>query len=295
MSDGWCSFAARIPTANFGYPKGTRGQNRPVLFVDHIIAGWKRVLDDPGWREPAGVGVHFGIGRDGSISQYTSIFDASWGNGVAGGRSAADRTGIDRFDRGNRQLAVLEGQGKWDFTPSGWWLWRMEGGRQVSVLNTATISTEHEGFPFDQGNFDATWPDAMIEATVKVKRWCLGELQEAGMPMTVDRHLLAGHFQIDGVNRVNCPGPEWPRERILERVSELMDPRKGDEDMPKLISPKGRREVYQVNGGSLEHVPDRDTFDRLGYRQSDVEQVENDDKLLALPVTYKGGVPPELR
>lgn len=61
--------------------------------------------------------------------------------------------------------------------------------------------------------------------------------------------------------------------------------------MPKLIRPKGRPEVYQVNGGSLEHIPDRATFDRLGYRPSDVEQVEKEDRLLALPVTYKGGVP----
>lgn len=65
--------------------------------------------------------------------------------------------------------------------------------------------------------------------------------------------------------------------------------------MAKLISPRGRPEVYQVNGGSLEHVPDRRTFDRLGYRATDVEEVEEDDALLSLPVTYPGGVPARLR
>lgn len=79
------------------------------------------------------------------------------------------------------------------------------------------------------------------------------------------------------------------------RASSSGTHRRREEDMPKLISPKGRPEVYQVNGGSLEHIPDRATFDRLGYKMADVEQVENDDKLLALPVTYKGGVPKELR
>jgi hypothetical protein len=71
--------------------------------------------------------------------------------------------------------------------------------------------------------------------------------------------------------------------------------RRREVDMPKLIRPKDRPEVYQVNGGSLEHIPDRRTFDRLGYRLSDVELVEKDDGLLALPVRYKGGVPKELR
>lgn len=291
MPEGWCPFAEAIPTANFGYPKGTHEQNRPVLFVDHIIDGWKRVLDDPAWREPKGVGVHFGIGRDGSISQYTSIFDASWGNGVAGGANASDRRGIDRFDHANPHLKVLESRGEWEYTPSGWWLARLDSGRKVSVLNTATISTEHEGFPFDTDNFDATWPEAMVEATIKVKRWCLKELAAHGAPMAVDGHILVGHFQIDGVNRANCPGPEWPRDRILDRLKQG----KGDLDMPKLISPNGRDEVYQVNGGSLEHIPDRATFDRLGYMPADVEPVEEDDELLALPVTYKGGVPKELR
>lgn len=293
MPDGWCPFAAARPTANFGYPKGTRRQNRPLLFVDHIMDGWKRVLDDPAWREPAGVGVHFGIGRDGSISQYASIFDASWGNGVAGAANANDRRGIDRYDRSNRHLAALEARGEWQHTSSGWWLARDDGGRRVSVLNTASISIEHEGFPFDRDGFDATWPLAMIDATVALKRWCLAQLTELGTPLTVDAHLLVGHYQIDGVNRTNCPGPEWPRDRILEGLRERTN--EGESDMPKLISPKGRREVYQVNGGSLEHVPDRATFDRLGYTQADVEQVENDDTLLALPVTYKGGVPKELR
>lgn len=293
MPDGWCPFAAALPTANFGYPKGARGQNRPVIFVDHIMAGWKRTLDDPGWREPAGVGVHFGIGRDGSVSQYTSVLDAHWGNGVAGAASANDRRGIERFDRSNSRLAALERQGDWVYTSSGWWLVRTENGRRVSVLNSASISIEHEGFPFDRDAFDATWPQAMIDASIRVKRWCLDELARLGRSFQrEDDEMLVGHFQIDGVNRLHCPGPEWPRGRVLAGTTQSSQRRN---DMPKLISPRGRPEVYQVNGGSLEHIPDRATFDRLGYKSSDVEQVPGDDGLLDLPVTYRNGVPPGLR
>lgn len=297
MPDGWCPFAVPRPTANFGYPRGTRGQNRPLFFVDHIMDGWKRTLDDPNWREPAGVGVHFGIGRDGSMSQYTSIFEAHWGNGVAGAAHADDRRAIERYDRSNRHLAALEQEGEWRLGMDlrgnvFWWLRAPNGG---SLLNMRSISIEHEGFPFDRDGFDATWPPAMIEASVRVKRWCVGELRAAGMPLDVDADALAGHFQIDGVNRVNCPGPEWPRDRILAGITEATQQAQTREDDVRLISPRGRPEVYQVNGGSLEHVPNRATFDRLGYKSSDVEEVSGDDTLLDLPVTYAGGVPPQLR
>lgn len=301
MPDGWCPFAAASPTANFGYPKGTHGQNRAVIFVDHIMAGWKRTLDDPGWREPAGVGVHFGIGRDGSVSQYTGILDAHWGNGVAGAANPNDRRGIERYDRSNRHLAAIEREGNWQLGTNlrgevFWWLRAPTGG---SLLNQRSISIEHEGFPFDRDGLDATWPQAMIDASVRVKLWCLEELARLGRPMAIDDEMLVGHFQIDGVNRVNCPGPEWPRERILSGIAENQEvPPPANErrnDMPKLISPKGRPEVYQVNGGSLEHITDRATFDRLGFKLTDVEQVSGDDKLLDLPVTYKGGVPQSMR
>ena len=230
MPDGWCPFAVRRDDVNtYGYPPGTHGQNRPLVFVDHIIDGWKRTLDRGDWRLNNSVGVHFGIGRDGSISQYASIFDAHWGNGLVGAASQADRRGIERYDRSNRHLAAIEEEGTWQAGSGNWWLSAPSGG---SLLNQRSISTEHEGFPFDKSGFDATWPEEMIEATIRIKRWCLEELERKGLPMMADDDLLIGHFQIDGVNRVNCPGPEWPRGRILADVS---DSKQEEQDMAKLI------------------------------------------------------------
>lgn len=201
--EGWCPFAVRRETANFGYPQGVRGQNRPFIIVSHIMDGYKRTLDDPAWRETNGVGVHFGIGRDGSISQYTNVFDASWGNGIVGS--------LERYDRSNRRLAALEQEGVWRAVPGGFALVR-DG---VNVLNSRSISIEHEGFPGDP------WTPEMIEATVRVHAWCLREAMRSLGPPSPD--MLVGHYQIDAVNRSNCPSNAWPRSRIWEEMMSYVE------------------------------------------------------------------------
>jgi hypothetical protein len=255
MPDGICPFAEWRPTGNYGYGQGTHGQNRPLFFVDHIMAGWKRTLDDAGWREPNGVGVHFGIGKDGSISQYTNILDASWGNGVSGSK--------ERYDRGNRHLAELERQGSWvPVTYVGTRAYALLIGG-VNAANSHSISTEHEGQPGD------AWTPAMLAANIRVKQWCIAELARVGRPMTVDNDVLAGHFQIDGVHRANCPGPNWPRATILAAIQQEEDDMASKEyeelkaqlarykaENVRFILFEGRSEVMAVNGITLEHVGD---------------------------------------
>ncbi|MEX0786890.1 MAG: hypothetical protein WD939_09650 [Dehalococcoidia bacterium] len=204
MPRGWCPFAVARPTKNFGYPAGTRGQNKPLFFVDHIMEGWKQTLD----RGMAGVGVTFGIGLDGSISQYTSIFDAHWGNGLSGRKQL--------YDRSNSRLASLE-----QLPGSQWIRVTLDGipyealiAGGVNLPNSHSISTEHEGFT---GN---AWPQPMVEANIRVKRWCLEELARAGMPIELDSEALVGHFQIDGVHRVNCPGTAWAKDSVLQALGE---------------------------------------------------------------------------
>ncbi|TAK67052.1 MAG: N-acetylmuramoyl-L-alanine amidase [Dehalococcoidia bacterium] len=208
MFDVWCPFAVAHPSGPFGYPAGTRGQNRPLFFVDHRMAGWKRTLDDDAWRGANGVGVHFGIGLDGAVSQYASIFDASWGNGVTGS--------VERYDRRNRHLAAIERLGSWRAVSAGGVrVYALVDRAGVNVVNAHSISFEHE----DGGRAGVEWPSAMLAADVAVKAWCVEQLAAAGMPMTVDGDALAGHFQIDPVNRPDCPGATWPRREILERLS----------------------------------------------------------------------------
>ena len=283
MTKGRCPFAVwRGDDGMGGYPTGTPGQNRPLLFVDHIMAGWKATLDGP-WRKKANVDVTFGIGRDGSLSQYTNIFDAHWGNGVTGASGPNDRRGIDRYDRSNLNLAAIEDAGTWNYSSRGFWWLAQSGHPGVSALNSATISTEHEGFPFDRAGFDATWPEAMTLASIRTKRWTIQELARYGYQMPpVNDDLLAGHFQIDAVNRGNCPGPEWPKARILSGLGvapvappDDSTPSKGDDML--YVQIKGQREVYAVTGGELSHVPNPSVMTAQVGQDWPIEVIDPDD------------------
>jgi len=73
--------------------------------------------------------------------------------------------------------------------------------------NTVTWSVEHEGQPKDE------WTDAMYVADLRLKRYLWQ--RKSGL-------LLLGHCDIDSVNKSNCPGPHWPRERLLAELEEPM-------------------------------------------------------------------------
>lgn len=212
--DGWCDlpFIAqhRGPGREgpFGYPAGTHGQNTPDCFCDHRMAGHKPTLDNDAWRRENYVGVHFGTGQDAPDegSQYASIWDASWGNGVGGS--------IDRYMRSNRHLAAWERLGTWRKVNMGSHVTNALVDRLgVNVPNSHSITTEHEDHAID----DLQWSGHQFLTDVRIKHWCIAADYATGRRrLVIDDDLLIGHFMIDAVNRPDCPGLDtWPRARLL--------------------------------------------------------------------------------
>jgi hypothetical protein len=180
------------------------------------MAGFKRTMDNLEWLNGSGISSHFAIGFDGSISQYVNIFDSSYANGITG-TFGETRHGIERFDRANRHLAGCEGLSgaTWNFLRLGnasyWNLCApARDGAIASILNCRSITIEHEGTDPSKA-----WTPEMLDADIRVKRWCIEELSRNGVKLEVDNDLLVGHFQIDPVNRANCPGPAWPKAEII--------------------------------------------------------------------------------
>lgn len=68
--------------------------------------------------------------------------------------------------------------------------------------NLYTISIEHEG------DYHDNWTTAMLNSQVALLQWIAQKLTTANGPFIyVPHQTLIGHYEIDSVNRINCPGP----------------------------------------------------------------------------------------
>jgi len=181
------------------------------------MGGHKRTLDDDQWRHDNWVGVTFGVGRYkvGDIDQYCSVWDAHWGNGIAGA--------VPKYDRANVRLAALEKKGTWNPRPQYSPQAHSLDSGVMNLLNASGPCIEHE-----DATKDEPWPEPLVQNSIMVHQWIDEEFKREGWPFTWNADALVGHFQIDAVNRLSCPsymGKYWPKARILASV------KKEEEDM----------------------------------------------------------------
>lgn len=74
--------------------------------------------------------------------------------------------------------------------------------------NNLTISIEHEGQPSD------IMPEAQYQATLSLHRYLV-----AKYAIKLDREHIIGHYQVDAVNRPDCPGPNYPWKRLMSDLA----------------------------------------------------------------------------
>ncbi|MGB8644590.1 MAG: peptidoglycan recognition family protein, partial [Anaerolineae bacterium] len=175
--DGWCPFATRYPTTKFW--SGNQGRRAVVL---HIAQGsYEGAVS---WLSNADTNpnssAHFVIAKDGRIAQLVSIWDSAWANGL-------------RWTNG-----------AW-YTPAD--PPRLETPPWADIVagvnpNLYTISVEHEG------SYQDPWTPAMYAANTRLLKWVAAQLGHTGAPITWTAHRnLIGHYEIDPIDRANCPGP----------------------------------------------------------------------------------------
>lgn len=75
--------------------------------------------------------------------------------------------------------------------------------------NRYTIGIEHEGMPEDG------LTEEQYQATLALHKYLV-----AKYGLVINRDTIIGHYRIDSVNRPNCPGPEFPWERLFKDLQE---------------------------------------------------------------------------
>lgn len=102
--------------------------------------------------------------------------------------------------------------------------------------NWYTLGIEHEG-----------WPDEpLTEEQYQATLWLHRKLIEK-WDIPIDEDHIIGHYRIDSINRANCPGPEFPWERLFQ------DLRGGDVMQTIKVNVRGQ-EVPAVLVGNKTYV-----------------------------------------
>jgi len=74
--------------------------------------------------------------------------------------------------------------------------------------NNYTIGIEHEGY-------DGTLTELQYQATLWLHKMLMAKY---GIP--ADNNHIIGHYRIDSVNRPNCPGPNFPWQRLFTDLTQ---------------------------------------------------------------------------
>jgi N-acetylmuramoyl-L-alanine amidase len=167
----------------------------PFVIVDHVSVGTISSMDN--WFTDPNNQVssaHFGVAKDGSVHQYVSIDRMAWANGIP----------AEQFSRATAPVVLDMGVNP----------------------NLYTVSIEHEGY-------DGTLTEAQFQASVSLHRYIRQYIRDKwGKDFPLDTYHVVGHYQINPVNKPNCPGPNFPWDRLYAALAE---PEIGDEEMEELL------------------------------------------------------------
>ena len=197
ISDGWMDGVERVPTPEFGYPDMPAYSMWPKAVMSHVMQGYQSTMLL--WAQDGlyqGKSAHFTIGRDGRIVQHVSIWDPAWHAG----------------DVANPTWA--------NYIPG-------------SNPNRSVIGIEHEGFSIPPGygydylySASEPWPEAMIEATIKVHQWVFEAIRTYDTSVVPGPDTIITHSMTNTVSRPQDPGDLWMstvRPRILKAFDPAVD------------------------------------------------------------------------
>lgn len=185
IADGWMEGVEHVPSGLVNLvPFVPDGTMYPKQLISHVMQGYLTTLVNWARERPPVTNVvsHFGISRTGRIVQFKSI----WSPG--------------------RHV--------------GWQDW-----------NAHSIGIEHEGFSVDPVVYgydylynatDRRWPEALIQASIRVHKWCMEAIRTYDLSVVPDEATIITHALTGQPDRTNDPGArfmEQVRPRLLAALA----------------------------------------------------------------------------
>lgn len=189
--------AGWVACPGFGFPQGAHGRNgqQARWIVLHGTASGDGTAEQQAryFSGASDHGVHFVIGKDGTVIQLVALADAAYGNG-----------GPTAQEMQQHQYAAF-------------WQPTLDAGVN---LNLVTVSIEHCKIASD--NSDVLTP-AQQDASFRLVAWLCQTLSIP--PRQADEQGgITGHCSINGIERVNCPGV-YPWEALWSVLGASMTPK----------------------------------------------------------------------
>ena len=183
---GWCPFAEKRVSPNFW--SGHAG-HRIKAVVLHVAQGEKNAVINRLTNPKSDTSAHFIVAKDGGVTQFVSINDSSWANGLVYQKGQWMIPGSNRVLAGATWTGLIP-----DVNP-----------------NYYTLSIEHEGVYTDK------WTPAMYNANLQLLQWIH---DQTGLNYRLHDTLLA-HSELNSANRKNCPGPNVEWDRTIQDLTQL--------------------------------------------------------------------------
>ena len=218
------------------YTKGRKGE-KPIIIVNHITEGY--AMGSISWlcNPKSQASAHFVVTRLGKIYQLVDIQNTAWCNGT----QSSSKYKKYYYKRSTNPIIR----------------------DKVINANLFTISIEHEGFSYQEGEGALT--DAQYKATLWLHGYIIDTVKRLyGYDISIDREHIIGHYEVAPKEKPSCPGKYFPWDRLIEDLKEM----KGRDTVNKIkFDFKGKK--IEAEGkliGGHNYVQARELLEKLGYK-----------------------------
>lgn len=205
----------------------------PSLIVCHITEGTYNSAINWFLNTNSYASSHYIIARTGDVAQMVALSDSAWCNG----------------DLNNPTSKIVK---EMKINP-----------------NLYSYSIEHEGYSYKElyGGLTDNQYKSTLEICKKIITWHNSNYS----PFIIDREHIIGHFEINSVDKKNCPGKNFPFDKLIKDLQDYFNP------------------PFEINT-IIYPTKDIISYETAGYPNSKTGIIKKNTKCIVKKYHYQNGI-----